>query len=249
MRFVFSWQARQIIDEHALIVPSGPANDVAYLSVVDGLWSRLCDAIGWMEAMRASVSREAFLQAISVHGESMLEDMKALALSSGLKSEAESHQRMLVIADDVCSRQGWIVDEALITSVLMPLYSKMLTVVANELPVAADELNLSWGFHSDGDISSIYESVKLAGFDFVHLASVDYVSLSGVAHKAKSQGLIPVGGIAAETLDHGDLADDLCRRLALVARTTGLLVGDDAGVTTPEHVTRLFDACTRIALY
>lgn len=249
MQFAYSWQAKIIIDENSLATPSGPARNFEYLSVVDGLWSRFCNDVGWMDALRSSASPETFLSSISQYGEQMLEDMKKLSMSSGLSSSAETSPRILVIADDVCSRQGWIVDEALVTDVLMPLYGKMITIAANELPVVADELNIRWAFHSDGDISSAYAAVKLAGFDFVHLASIDYVSLSGVAHKAKTQGLIPIGGIAAETLDSGVLSDDLCRKIALVAHTTGLIVGDDAGVSTREQVERLFDACTRIALY
>ena len=244
MEFAVSWTAAKVARDSNVPIAQ-PA-----LVGIEGLWGRLCADIGWMNALRRATSTEILSDTLVFYRDAMRRDV-----CSFLDSVDSEEHVLVTIADDVASEMGWIIDPHMATEVLVPAYSQIISEAFSRTVNGDDERAVRikecvrWGFHSDGDISEIYPVVAANGFSFVHIASVDYGSLSKVVSAAKNAGLIPIGGISSETLASGNLSDELCRQLALIANRDGLVICDDGGITQKAQLESLLNAFVRIPLY
>ncbi|MCL2818776.1 MAG: hypothetical protein FWD41_03530 [Actinomycetia bacterium] len=248
MRFALSWAAREIADKNEIETNVTPLGDMLTLTKIDGLWSRLADEIGWNEAMRLAQFPHDFMKLIDPYGRTMMDQMRETFNSIGGMGRRDKTPAYLCIADDVCSSIGWIVAEDIVRDALMMVYGKMISTIHNDLPFSRDEFNVSWCFHSDGDISSIYPAIKQAGFDAVHGASVPYARMSTLVGKAGTAKLEFFGGVMTETLEEGRLSGELTRQIAILARRPNMVVCDDGGMDTLRQLEHELDACHQIAL-
>jgi hypothetical protein len=212
------------------------------------LWTRLARDIGWTEAMRLADTQRQFMQYINPYGDAMMREMNDKFMALAKVGRREKVPSYLCIADDVCTSIGWIVLEDIVRDGLMMVYAKMMASIHNDLPMLRDEFNVSWLFHSDGDISSIYPAVKQAGFEGVHVASVPYARMSTLVGKAGSVHLDFFGGVMADTLEEGALSGDLTRQIAILARRPNVVICDDGGMTTLRQLEHYIEACHKIAL-
>jgi hypothetical protein len=215
---------------------------------IDGLWSRLAQDIGWTEAMRFVQTSALLLKLINPYGDAMMREMRDTYTATGRLGKRNEPTTYLCIADDVCTSIGWVIAEEIVRDALMPVYAKMISAIHNDMPFSCDEFNVSWAFHSDGDVSAIYPAIKLAGFEAVHVASVPYARLSTLAVKADSTDLLLFGGVATDTLEAGRMSGDLARQIAILARRSNVIVCDDGAVTTLRQLEHYLDACHQIAL-
>lgn len=248
MKFALSWAADAIREEHSVPQPAGPFGDVLICRKIDGLWTRLCDEIGWTEAMRKATNKKEFISLINPYGELMMMEMREQFMASGPLSKKDKGADFLFIADDICTSIGWIIDETIVRESLIPIYGKMLTAIGNDLPFSRDEFNIVWGFHSDGDISELYPDLARAGFGAAHLASVSYGRMSTLATKASASSMMTLGGIATETLEAGKISGELARQIAILARRDRFVVCDDGGLQTARQLEHYYEACLQIAL-
>jgi len=248
MRFALSWAAQEIADHNEVEFTSTPLGKMIPLTKIDGLWTRLARDIGWNEAMRRAQSPHDFMKLINPYGDAMMHEMRETFNATGSLGRRDAAPTYICIADDICTSIGWIVSEEIARDALMMVYSKMLSSIHNDLPFSRDEFNVEWCFHSDGDVSSIYPSIKLAGFSAVHAASVPYTRMSTIVGKAGSTGLLFFGGVMTETLEEGTLSGELTRQIAILARRPNMVVCDDGGMTTLRQLEHYLDACHKIAL-
>lgn len=196
------------------------------LRAVEGLWGRLCARVGWKEALSVyGRDAESLHAAIEPYQGALAAELEScVAESSGSDSAS------VFIADDVCSSQGWLLDPKLVAEVLVPAYAQVISGITGI------------GFHSDGDISELFVTLRKAGFQKVHLASIGYTELRAIVRRATESGLQPYGGIAAETLSYGVPSEEICRLLIGLSQDEGLVISDDAGITDQLQLKRLQEA-------
>ncbi|MCL2024204.1 MAG: hypothetical protein FWG78_00270 [Coriobacteriia bacterium] len=248
MQFALSWAAAEIAEKQGVEVTSVPLGEVTMLIKIDGLWSRLCAKKGFTEAMRLVTTPSAFMKYINPYGEAMMREMNETYIAAGQLGKRGGQTTHIIIADDVSTSIGWVVAEDIVRDALMTVYAKMITAVHNDLPFSRDEFNVAWGFHSDGDISTLYPAVAMAGFEAVHFASVPQSSVSSLADKARASGLTACGGVTAESLEAGKLPSETCRQIAILARRPNFIVCDDGGMTTKRQLEHYLEALHQIAL-
>lgn len=218
--FALTWAADDLFRRE------GIENRLPVLRKIDGPWTRLCAHVSWKEALKASEQPD--------FGETLAQFETDIAneLSAFDKDER------VVIADEVCSGAGWLLDPAVIKQVLIPLYKRMLAPIETSI-----------GFHSDGNISELFEDLSDAGFSFVHLASVNYVELPTIVHNAQYNALTPYGGISSQTLEEGPLSNEIRAMLGELVSNEGLIVCDDAGMTTGQQLDAFLGELNAIPLY
>lgn len=219
--FALSWAA----DE--LFKAEGIENRLPVVKKIDGPWTRLCADTSWKEALALSVDGHSFAGVLDAYSEGILSEIEQL----------ESDERC-VIADDVCSGAGWLLEPDTVRMSLIPLYKKYVGSYDRML-----------GFHSDGNISELFADLESVGFQFVHLASINYVDLPKIAHFAQAHALVPYGGISTETISHGPLSVALREMIAELVEDQGLVVCDDAGLSTPEQLDAFLLELSAIPLY
>jgi len=248
MRFGLSWAAAEIADTNEVETTLMPLGQLIRLTKIDGLWARLAQDKGYHDAMRLAQFPADFMKLINPYGDAMMREMRETFNAVGKLGKPGEATQYLCIADDVCTSIGWIVSEDIVRDALMKVYGRMITSILNDLPFSRDEFNVEWCFHSDGDISSIYPAIKMAGFSAVHCASVPYASLSTLVGKAGSADLLFFGGVLTETVDQGAMSGELARQIAILARRPNMVVCDDGGMTTQRQLEHYLDACHKIAL-
>lgn len=219
--FALSWVA------HELFEAEGIENRLPVIKKIDGPWTRLCSDTSWKEALALSVDCLSFSSALETYSEDILREIMQL----------ESDERC-VIADDICSGAGWLLEPETVHASLMPLYKKYVGTHDRTL-----------GYHSDGNISELFPDFEALGFQFVHLASINYVDLPKIAHFAQSHALVPYGGISTETISQGPLSMNLREMIAGLVEDQGLVVCDDAGLSTPEQLDAFLMELRSIPLY
>jgi len=249
MRFALSWAAADVAEKHDVEIAATPLGEMNALTKIDGLWSRLAQDRGWTEAMRLAETPKQFMKLINPYGDAMMKEMRDTFIAMGAVGKRKKDPtNYICIADDVSTSIGWIVSEEIVKDALMMVYTKMISSIHNDLPLSRDEFNVAWCFHSDGDVSSVYPSIKQAGFDAVHIASVPYARMSTLVGKAGTSDLLFFGGVMAETLEEGKLSSELTRQIAILARRPNVVVCDDGGMTTLRQLEHYIDACHQIAL-
>lgn len=219
--FALTWAADSLFKEE------GVENRLPVILKIDGPWTRLCSELTWQGALKLSASGADFKHALERFTDEILGEIEAL----------ESDQRA-VIADEICSGAGWLLEPQQVRDELLPLYARFNGAFDRQL-----------GFHSDGNIASLFADLERVGFRFVHLASVNYVELPAIAHHAQVHALVPYGGIDTATIEQGPLSQELREMLAELVSDQGLIVCDDAGLTTSEQLDAFLYELSAIPLY
>ena len=198
--------------------------DVASIWAVAGVLGRVGELVGWADMLRMTVSEPG---ALAVYiGEVLhdaLDDVRA-----GLASRADA----VLVADDLAGATGPLVSPDFALDALMPCYRSLVREVqGRETPAI---------FHSDGDIRTLLGALARAGFSAVHLAGLAEQPFAVSFVAARDAGLVVLGGIEAAALTTG--AQRLGSHAGALARSGGLLVCDDGGITSAEEVAALASA-------
>lgn len=195
------------------------AAGIAAIWAVDGVFTRVADAIGWGEALRMTASQPG---ALAARLDEALHD--ALVL---VRRACETGADAVLIADDLAGPSGPLLSPDYALDALMPCYRRLaFEAKRGELPAI---------FHSDGDIRMLLPALVREGYSAVHVAGLGAETFEASALAARRVGLVVLGGIAVQ-----ELLTDACRageRAAAVATSLGnVIVCDDGGMTTFEEV-------------
>ncbi|MDZ4169866.1 MAG: hypothetical protein U1E26_09445 [Coriobacteriia bacterium] len=188
--------------------------------VVGGPLGSVAAELGWDRVIRASASGFASLQTEIEEATRTALARVAVGLRGGL--------RVHVIADDLASDVGWLVDPAAV-SVLMPHYRRLAGAVTGGGGRAI--------FHSDGDLRTVCPQLVRCGFVALHVGAVPSGSLRAVLRGVRTCGLIPAGGIPAAAAETS--VEELARLCAEVALEGAFVLCDDGGLMTSEQLTRV----------
>lgn len=218
--FALTWAADDLFKRE------GIENRLPVLRKVDGPWTRLCARMSWKEALIASEQPD-FEEVLAQFETDIIAELSIF-----------DKDEYVVIADEICSGAGWLLDPDVIKQVLISFYKRVLASI--ETPI---------GFHSDGNISELFADLSDAGFSFVHLASINYVELPAIVHNAQYNALTPYGGISSQTLEEGPLSSEIRTMLGELVSNEGLIVCDDAGMTTGQQLDAFLGELNAIPLY
>jgi hypothetical protein len=196
--------------------------DVAVVWTVDGVFSRVAEAVGWVEALGMTAAEPGSL---TIRLDEALHD----ALMD-VRAASEFGADAVLIADDLAGPAGPLLSPDYALDALVPCYHRLaLEVAAGGLPAL---------FHSDGDVRTLLPALARAGYSAVHLAGLGSDAFAASAAAARRAGLLVLGGIPAAALPDG--ARDAGERAGEVAASLGgTIVCDDGGITTFEQLTAL----------
>ena len=197
---------------------------IAVLWAVPGVFTPALSSTGHSAGLRA-IGRDpdALTPALAAAETVMLR-----ALAEGIAHHADA----IVVADDLAGASGPLASpEYLVDNVLPRLARAAAAARSEHLPAV---------LHSDGDVSAMLRAVTRAGFAGVHLAGVGEDALGRLFGRARSAGIVVLGGLGVQALSHG-LAGGVRAgaRIAMLARSGPLLVADDGGITTPKEYAAL----------
>ncbi len=197
------------------------SQDVAAGWIVDGVFTRLAEANGWMRTLGACAEAP---EVVSDDLDLMLQDA-IHDVARGVDAGAD----VLLIADELAGAAGWIVSPDFVIDSLIPRYRRLAEARPSNLPVA---------FHSDGDIRVIYRALAAAGFSAIHVAVGQRGSMDAAFRAVRTSGLVPIGGIEAQRL-LADGARQAGSQARLLAAGGPAVVSDDGGLSTTEDVRAL----------
>jgi len=200
------------------------AADVASVWSVGGVLGRVGERVGWIDMLRMTVAEPG---ALAVYIGEVLHDALD-EVRAGVSARADA----VLIADDLASATGPLVSPDFALDALMPCYRSL----ARE----ASDRALPAVFHSDGDIRTLLNALARAGFSAVHLAGLAERPFAVSFAAAREAGLAVLGGIEAAALTSG--ARRVGSPVGVLARSGGLLVCDDGGITSAEEVAALAGA-------
>ena len=198
------------------------AVDVASVWSVGGVLGRVGERVGWTDMLRMTVAEPG---ALAVHIGEVLHDALD-EVRAGVSARADA----VLIADDLAGATGPLVSPDFALDALMPCYRSLAREVS-ALPAI---------FHSDGDIRTLMNALVRAGFSAVHLAGLAERPFAVSFAAAREAGLVVLGGIEAAALTSG--ARRIGSPAGALARSGGLLVCDDGGITSAEEVAALAGA-------
>ncbi len=196
------------------------ARDLACGIVVDGPWQRLTQSHGLFQLLErlgrhaGQVEQEVAAQAALVHEE--------------LNAWAGAGADLVLLADDLAYSRGLYFSPVLFASLLLPHYRQFL--------LAATDLHVPLGFHSDGDLMPLLPTLVEMGFSFFSLET-EAMNLADVQDQHKDRVAL-IAGIAAEWLSSDRLAgisvDDVSAGISRLARGGRLILGSACGLYDPD---------------
>lgn len=197
---------------------------VAPMWVLSGpLWP-LIEERGVLEGLRQTLTDPEGFCSVLDHG--------IAGLSGSMRVGHDLGSRVLVLAEDLAGSEGPLVAPDFVIGELMPRYGR-LTDEARELGVPVV-------LHSDGDIRVLLPSIARAGFAGVHVGGG--LTVDGylrIVHAAQMLGLAVFGGLMTGELVSATRAEALGGLLGRLARSEGIFLADDGGITTGEELERL----------
>jgi len=193
--------------------------DIATVWAVPGVFGRICENLGWTEALRLTVADPGAL---------------AVRLDEALHEALEAARRgplagadALLVADELAGASGPLLPPDYALDALVPCYHRLAAeAVLSGLPAL---------FHSDGDVRVLFPSISRAGFSAVHLAGLSPAQFAVDAAAARNAGLVVLGGLSAPAA-LGVSRDAGARVGAFAASLGGVIVCDDGGITTLEEL-------------
>ena len=192
--------------------------DTAAVWAVSGVFGRVAELLGWVEALRRTAGEPGSLAALLAEAlHAALEDAR-----TGVAAGAD----VVLVADDLAGASGPLLSPDFALDALLPCYRGIAAeALARGVPVA---------FHSDGDIRALMPALARAEFSAVHLAGIGPDMLVPSLDAARAAGLSAFGGVAAVALAGDPAAAG--RSAGLAARAHGLVVCDDGGLATAADI-------------
>ena len=198
--------------------------DVASVWSVAGVLGRVGERVGWTDMLRMTVAEPG---ALAVYIGEVLHDALG-EVREGVSQRPDA----LLVADDLAGATGPLVSPDFALDALMPCYRSLVREVQeHDLPAI---------FHSDGDIRALMGALARVGFSAVHLAGLAENPFAVSFAAAREVGLVVLGGVEAAALMSG--ARRIGAPAGALARSGGLLVCDDGGITSAEEVAALAGA-------
>ncbi|MBN2404552.1 MAG: hypothetical protein JXE06_03125 [Coriobacteriia bacterium] len=202
--------------------------DVAPFWAVDGpLWP-VIEEYGVAEGLRATLLRSEEVAArIDERIDSVIE-----SIGQGV----ELGSRALVIAEDLAGSHGPLVAPDFAIDVLFPRLKRLVDF--------ASAAGLPTILHSDGDTRLLLGAISRAGFAGVHAGGgLDFDGFERLFQAARKLDLVVIGGLQTVDLGRGfPRAAELGARAGILAKSGGLLLADDGGLTEPLQVATLVAA-------
>lgn len=199
-------------DELIATVEALRDDDVAAFVAVMGPVGIVGATVGWSEMVKLSAQSPAALEDALEAAAGATVDRLRFAHAAGADA--------MIIADDLASGSGWLLDPTFVEDVVMPIEHSCGRVI-DGAPLL---------FHSDGDIATLYPALAGGCFAGVHIAAGDVVATRDAIGAAAAAGLVPLGGIPAMSLE-SESASAIAMRISTF-RPLGLrVVCDDGGMT------------------
>ncbi|MHB1017031.1 MAG: hypothetical protein ACYC2X_03960 [Coriobacteriia bacterium] len=200
---------------------------VAVLWAVDGpLWPVVRER-GELAGLRATLTDpEGIGRAIDERLDAVLEQIAA---------GARLGVRAIVLAEDLAGTSGPLVAPDFAIAELLPRYSRIVQ--------AAGALGICCILHSDGDVRPLLPAISRAGFVAVHAGGgLDFERFDKLFWAARADGLAVIGGLLTGDLGNAARAEAIGSTIGVIAKSGGLLVADDGGITTHEQMRGLIAA-------
>jgi hypothetical protein len=209
--FVPSWEP----NAELLMRVARDAGAAALWTVRGALWPAL-DEMGLGEGLRATL-----LDPASLRGplDAAVEDARC-AVTRGASLGADA----IVVAEDLAGRDGPLVTLEYAVAELMPRLGTIASAIAAAgLPAV---------IHSDGGVGGLCADMREAGFEALHAGGMSGEDFEDLLTRARSVGLVVIGGIMTASLAEGLPAAVMAgTRAGILARRGGLILADDGGVT------------------
>jgi hypothetical protein len=195
--------------------------------VVRGPLDHAADALGWSEALAATVRDNEALTAL-------LDDGVEVARTS-VSAAAACGAGAIVIADDVAGAHGPLLAPDFVLSELIPRLGAIARTAA--------EAGLPAIWHSDGDTRAFLGAVAREGLSGIHPGGLGPDPFRQLFSAARREGLVVLGGVPGWALRAGvPSALRAATSASLIARSGGLMICDDGGVSTGEELGALIAA-------
>jgi hypothetical protein len=195
--------------------------------VVRGPLDAVASERGWSETLAATVREPAAL------GPAL--DTAVDAARASVRAAAERGAGAVVVADDLAGADGPLLAPDFALAELLPR--------AGRIASAAAAVGLPAVWHSDGDTRAFLGAAAREGFAGVHPGGLGPDPFRQLFGSARREGLVVLGGVPGWALRSGTpSAIGAATSAALIARSGGLLVCDDGGVTTGEELGALIAA-------
>jgi hypothetical protein len=195
--------------------------------VVRGPLDHAVNARGWNETLAATV-RDTGALAVQL-------DEGVEAARTSVRAAATCGAGAIVVADDVAGADGPLAAPDFILGELMP----RLGAIAR----TAGEAGLPVIWHSDGDTRAFLGAAVREGFSGIHPGGLGPDPFRQLFSSARREGLVVLGGVPGWALRAGvPSALRSATSASLIARSGGLLICDDGGVSTGEELGALITA-------
>ncbi len=182
---------------------------------VPGPLSRAAGSLGWGLVMRESArDPDSLARRVQDGMPAVLED---------IARGADLGARVFVLADELASSAGWLVDPTFVRSWLLPTYAPFVTSVRASGGHAM--------LHSDGDIVSLVSDVAELGFRAIHLGPG--AATPDAVRAVRAAGVVPAGGVSVrEALENPEQA--VTASMSLASEGPMVLCDDGAIASTVE---------------
>lgn len=160
-------------------------------------------------------------------------DERMDAIADRIRDGVDLGARAVVIAEDLAGGQGPLVAPDFAIEVLLPRLKRLVDT--------ASALGVPTVLHSDGDIRLLLSAISRAGFGGVHAGGgLDFDGFEHLFLAARKAGLVVIGGLQTVELGQGSpKATVLGSRAGMLAKSGGLLLADDGGLTEPLQIATL----------
>lgn len=184
---------------------------------VSGVFGRVADKLGWVEALKLSTGDP---EQLLHHLDSALHDL-LVEVRTGLALGVD----VVVLADDLAGGDGWLVAPDFALDSLAPCYRHAVAQTR--------AASIPWVFHSDGDIRALYPLLAKAGFAAVHVGGDADIKAAMVA--AASTGMTVLGGMHVRDLIVRGIRSS-AGELASLASANALVICDDGGISSTDDL-------------
>ncbi|MBE0416556.1 MAG: hypothetical protein IBX63_02190 [Coriobacteriia bacterium] len=195
--------------------------------VVRGPLDAVANARSWSESLAATVRDAAALAPLLDGG------VEAACMS--VRVAAACGAGAIVVADDLAGADGPLMAPDFALSELLPRLGVIAaTAVGEDLPAI---------WHSDGDTRAFLGAAARGGFAGVHPGGLGPDPFRRLFGRARQEGMVVLGGLPGWALRAGvPSALRAATSASVIARSGGLLVCDDGGVSTGEEIGALIAA-------
>lgn len=223
MKTALTDSAFQLMDEAGIVVMSDER-----LEFIAGPWSRLCDQMGWKDALAlAARDEESFMAALADEHDAL---HQAILLRAQSEHGSGCCTRRVLVADDWAGAPGLLLPPHLVARLIREIYPALIAGL-NHL-----------GFHTDCLPAEYASQLADVGFDFIHTSVLRPSSWPVLARACASSTLRLYGGLSSAQLSAGTPARAYLQDLLAWGTSYGMVACDDGGLTTAAQLDHLEEA-------